>query len=263
LSALSPGDAAVFASKIVLAPALIAGVSVAGQRLGARLAGSLTALPVVAGPIALFIALEHGAEFGSRAACGALAGELSLAAFCLAYPYASLRWRWFVCLPLALGAFAAGTLALDAVDPSLAVATAAGFAVPLGVPHLLPDPHVAAGRRVITRGELAVRMVAGAALVVAVTAAASALGPRLAGLLTPFPVAASVLTVFSHRGQGAAFAVQLLRGLCRGLLGMTGFFLVLTLGLEALGLAAAFALACAAALATQAVLVARLRRAAP
>jgi hypothetical protein len=255
-----PADAAVLASKIVLAPALIAGVSVAGQRLGARLAGSLTALPVVAGPIAFFMALEHGPAFGSHAARGALAGELSLAVFCGVYAHACRRAPWLACLPLALAGFALATLALDAVGPSLALAAAAGIAVPLGAPRLLPDPEVAAGRRAITRSELALRMAAGATLVVAVTAAAGALGPSLAGLLTPFPIAATVLTVFSHRNQGAAFATQLLRGLLRGLLGMTAFFLVLALGLEPLGLAGAFALACAAALAVQAVLLARLRR---
>jgi hypothetical protein len=258
-----PADAAVLASKIVLAPALIAGVSVAGQRLGARLAGSLTALPVVAGPIAFFMALEHGPAFGSRAASGALAGELSLAVFAGVYALACGRAPWFVCLPLALAGFGVSTLALEAASHSLALAAAAGIVVPLGAPRLLPDPEAAAGRGAITRGELALRMLAGAALVVAVTAAAGALGPSLAGLLTPFPIAATVLTVFSHRGQGAAFAIQLLRGLLRGLLGMTAFFLVLALGLEPLGVAGAFALACVAALAVQAVLLVRLGRTAP
>jgi hypothetical protein len=262
LSGLLPEGAAVLASKIVLAPALIAGVSVAGQRLGARLAGSLTALPVVAGPIAFFMALEHGPAFGSRAARGALAGELSLAVFGAVYAHACLRAPWFVCLPLALAGFGLATLALDAAGASFALAAAAGVAVPLGAPRLLPDPAVPAGRRAITHGELAVRMIAGATLVVAVTAAAGALGPSLAGLLTPFPIAATVLTVFAHRNQGSAFAVQLLRGLLRGLLGMTAFFLVLALGLEPLGVAGAFALACGAALAVQAALVARLRGAA-
>jgi hypothetical protein len=259
LSGLPLAGAAILASKIVLAPALIAGVSLAGQRLGARVAGSLTAFPVVAGPIALFIALEQGAAFGSRAALGALAAQLSLGVFCTVYGWASLRFSWLACFPLALAGFAATTLALDAADLSLGAATLAGLAVPFGVPRLLPDPAVPALRRTITGVELAVRMAAGAALVVAVTAAASALGPRLAGLLTPFPIAASVLTVFSHRGQGAAFTVQLLRGLCRGLLGMTAFFLVVALGLEPLGIPVTFALASAAALATQAVLLAALR----
>jgi hypothetical protein len=261
LSGLLPEGVLILASKIVLAPALIAGVSVAGHRFGARLAGSLTALPVVAGPIAFLIALEHGPAFGGRAARGALAGELSLAVFGAVYAYACLRAAWYVCLPLALAGFGLATLALDAAGPSLALAAAAGVAVPLGAPRLLPDPALPGGRRAITRGDLAVRMAAGAALVVAVTAVAGELGPSLAGLLTPFPVAATVLTVFAHRAQGPAFAIHLLRGLLHGLLGMTGFFLVLALGLEPLGVPGAFALACAAALAVQGALLAWLRSA--
>jgi hypothetical protein len=254
--------AAFFALKLVLAPALIAAISIAGQRFGARIAGSLTALPVVAGPIALFIAIEQGGSFGARAAQGALAGEISLGAFCTVYAWTSLRFSWLACLPLALAAFAAATLALDAADLSLAGAALAGIAVPLGVPRLLPSPAAPAGGRPIPLRELTVRMAAGALLVVAVTAAASALGPRLAGLLTPFPIATTVLTVFSHRGSGAAFAVQLLRGLCSGLLGMTAFFLVVAIAIPPLGIAAAFALATAAALVMQAALVAWARRAA-
>ena len=253
-------EAAFFGLKLLLAPALIVAISVAGQRVGARVAGSLTAFPVVAGPIALFMALEQGAAFGAHAAQGALAGLLSLGVFCTVYGFASLRLPWHACLPLALAGFGAATAALGAADLSLAGATLAGLAVPVGVPRILPDPPVPALRRAITTRELAIRMAAGAALVVTVTAAAHALGPQLAGLLTPFPIAATVLTVFSHRGQGGAFAVQLLRGLCRGLFGMIAFFLVVATALEPLGTAAAFALATAAALAVQVVVIAGFRR---
>jgi hypothetical protein len=78
------------------------------------------------------------------------------------------------------------------------------------------------------------------------TALARPLGPHLAGLLVPFPVAATVLTVFTHHYQGGASAVRLLRGLVAGLWTMGIFFLVVAGTVERLGVGASFALAAAA-----------------
>jgi hypothetical protein len=87
-------------------------------------------------------------------------------------------------------------------------------------------------------------------LVLAITGAAEALGPRLSGVLATFPVYAAILTVFAHRA-GAAAAVQVLRGLLLGLFAFAGFFVVLGILIEPLGVAAGFALATVAALVIQ------------
>ena len=94
-------------------------------------------------------------------------------------------------------------------------------------------------------------MLAAAALVTLVTALAQRLGPGLSGLLTPFPIATSVVAVFSHRADGADFAIPLLRALTAGLFGFVAFFMVLAVGLPALGVAAGFSAAAAAAIAGQ------------
>ena len=47
----------VFILKLILVPALIAGVTLAGRRWGPAVAGWLSAFPVVAGPILLVMAL--------------------------------------------------------------------------------------------------------------------------------------------------------------------------------------------------------------
>ena len=44
------------------------------------------------------------------------------------------------------------------------------------------------------------------------------LGAQLSGLLTPFPIFGTVLSAFAHRQQGAAAAIQLLRGMALSLL---------------------------------------------
>src|SRR5437762_327560 len=66
------------------------------------------------------------------------------------------------------------------------------------------------------RGDLAFRMLAGTAMVVVLTALAPRLGPTWTGLLSPFPVFALVLGVFTHRSEGPGAAARLLRGVVLG-----------------------------------------------
>ena len=89
-------------------------------------------------------------------------------------------------------------------------------------------------------------MAAAVGMVLLLTALARPLGPHLAGLLVPFPVAATVLAVFTHHYQGGDSAVRLLRGLVAGLWTMGVFFLVVAGTVERLGVGASFALAVAA-----------------
>lgn len=248
------------ATKAALVPVIIGAVTVAGDRLGPRVAGALTGLPVVAGPIALFIALEQGAAFGARAARGTLAGEASLGVFAVLYALAAPRAPWWLCLPFGWAGFAASTLLLDRVDPPLAAALGLAVATPLAMLALTPKPASLGRPPAATRTEIALRMGAGTALVVAITGVAHALGPRLSGLLTIFPIAVTVLVVFSHRNQGAAFAAQMLRGLAAGLYSLTAFFAVLAVWLEPLGTARAFAVAVVAALGGQGLVLSLLGR---
>jgi len=89
-------------------------------------------------------------------------------------------------------------------------------------------------------------------LVLTLTAVSGALGPHLSGLLAPFPIITSVLAVFTHAHGGVAQVEVLLRNFLFGFYGFAAFCLVLAVALPALGIAAAFGLATAAALAVQA-----------
>jgi hypothetical protein len=251
-------------AKLVLVPLLIAAITVAGQRLGPRVAGALTGLPVVAGPIALFMALEQGASFGAHAAVATLAAEWSLAVFCVVYALVAARAPWWASLVAGWAGFAVSTLALTATTLGIVPALVLALAAPILVRAPTPPPATAmatanaSGR--VTWTEIGMRMAAGATLVVLLTGIADALGPRLSGLLTVFPVAVSVLTASSHRSHGAAFAVQLLRGLAGGLYSLTAFFLVLALLLERCGVAASFVAATLASLAVQLAVLRALKR---
>ena len=248
------------AAKLVLVPCLIAVITLAGARFGPRVAGALTGLPVVAGPIVLFLAIEQGASFAARSAVATLAGEASLAAFCVLYGWTAPRAPWWASVVVGWLGFFGSTLVLDRSAPSLAAASAVAVVVPVVMLTTMPRMAAATGITDVTRGEIALRMAAGVGLMLVLTGVAHALGPRLSGLLTVFPIATTVLAVFSHRAHGYAFAVQLLRGLALGLYSLTAFFLTLALVLERLGTTGGFLVAAAAAIAVQAVVLAAVAR---
>ncbi len=103
-------------------------------------------------------------------------------------------------------------------------------------------------------------MVVTTGFVLLLTGVASHLGAQLTGLVTPFPIYAAILVVFTHALEGSARAAGVLRGLLLGLYCFVGFFFVLAALLERAGIAAAFAAAGAVAFAIQAGALWALRR---
>ncbi|HMH52555.1 MAG TPA: hypothetical protein VK548_20110 [Candidatus Acidoferrum sp.] len=247
-----------FILKLIVTPVLIGVASLAGRRWGQAVSGWLVGLPLTSGPIAWFVALDHGVGFAAATAVGALAAAIAEAAFCLAYAYTARRAPWPLCLVTACVAFTAMAVGLRLLTLPVIPVAAIVFAtlaialraMPAGSESRATPPP---------RWDLPLRMVTATLVVVAITEAAPALGPRLSGVLGAFPVYAAILTVFGHR-SGAASATQVLRGLLLGLFGFAGFFLVLALLIERAGLALAFAGAIATTLAIQAMsLIAVLR----
>src|SRR5262245_24251062 len=77
--------------KVVVPPVLIGAASLAGRRWGQAVSGWFVGLPLTSGPIAFFVALDHGVSFAAATALGALSAAMAEAAFCLAYGHAARR----------------------------------------------------------------------------------------------------------------------------------------------------------------------------
>ncbi len=227
-------------TKLLLAPTLVALASLAGRRWGPTVGGWLAGFPIVAGPVLFFYTWEQGPAFAARAALSTLTGLGSLTLFALAYARAARTRPWPFALAAGWSAFALGTLLLRPFDPTLSVAAGFGALSLAGGLLLLPRGGDQAASTPPGRWDLPLRMGATAAIVLTLTALAEALGPALSGLLTPFPVATTVLVVFTHRSQGAAGALKILRGLLGALYGFIGFLTVLAAGLERWGAAPTF-----------------------
>ena len=82
------------------------------------------------------------------------------------------------------------------------------------------------------RWDLPARMVVATAVVVVLTTAAPLLGPRVAGLIAPFPLYGALLAIFAYRIEGSAASAAVLRGLLLGLFAFACFFLALSALLE-------------------------------
>ena len=181
-----------------------------------------------------------------------MAGAVSQAGFCIGYAWAARQWGWAGSLLAAGAAFGATTLVPEAVGLS-ALATFPVIIVVIVVAHLLmpAQPARVVDRAEFPRWDLPALMLAATAFVVGLTSAAPLLGSRLAGLIAPFPLFATVLAAFAHRVQGRDAAVGVLRGLLLGLFAFASFFLTVSLLLPT-GIAVSFLAPIAVGLAVQA-----------
>jgi hypothetical protein len=253
--------------RLLLVPTLVAAVTLAVRRWGPAVGGWLAGLPIVAGPVLVFYALEQGREFAAEAAHTTLAGLIATVAFAVAYAHAARRLRWYVCMVIGWLTFAVAIVSLHALNPGLALSlfmlVAATFIGRLSLTRV----RVAVTQRApsawqpgtgAAAGDLAVRLVATAVLVVTLTGLAARLGSSWSGLLNAFPVLTTIVAVFSHAQRGAGAAMAFLHGYLQAIIGFGLFCVVIALGLPSLGLAWGLTGALAAQLVWHALLVSRI-----
>lgn len=226
--------------KLFLVPAFLLLITLAGKRWGPSVAGWLAGLPVVAGPILFLLSVEHGVHFAANAAAAALSAVLASVAFSVAYSHAAQHRPWPLSLIFALFAWSCSALCLSTLPAYLPFSLVASLVTLIAAPQLFPHTEGLVPAREVATPELACRMLAGAALTVAVTFVAGTVGPRWSGLLAVFPVLGIVLAVFSHRTQGPAFAAHLLRGMATGLYSFVAFCFIVSVGLPYFGIPIAF-----------------------
>ncbi len=237
--------------KLVLVPALIAAVTLAGRRWGASVAGWLSAFPVVSAPILLFVALEQGPAFAAQAATATVSAVLCILAFGLPYAWVATRHAWPLASLAGFACYAVAVALMAAWAPALPMAAGTAALALLLVPRLYPQapPLTPAAVRPASHADIPLRMIAAALLVLLVTHFSLRLGPQLSGIFAMFPVMAAVLAMFSHHYQGAGFTVLLLRGMVLGYWAFASFCCVLALALPRTGIPLAFAAALATAVA--------------
>lgn len=214
------------AFKLVLAPLLIAGATLIGRRWGHGVSGWIAALPLTSAPISLIFALQYGTVFAAQAAVGTMAGLVSVSAFCFVYCRLAHRCHWALCVLFAVISFFVVTAILNSFSLTLIpVYIGVLFILTLTL-RLIPFKKIEFEPVAHSKWDLPGRMLTAIVFILVITFAAQGLGPQLSGLITPFPIFATILAVFAHAQRGPAAAVQSLRGILTGLYAFATFFLV-------------------------------------
>lgn len=248
------------ALKLLLVPAFLVLISFAGKRWGPEVAGWLAGFPVLTGPILFLVALENGPSFAAAAATVSLSAVFGAVAFILTYARVCARRSPALSLLSGLASWCSAALLLTWFPLGPFVSLGIALLTLVLAPKLFPRVSAPIMSTALPKWELPLRMLAGAALTLAVTSLAAVIGPSWSGMLAVFPVISIVLAVFSHRTSGPAFAATLLRAMIWGLYALTSFCLALTALLPQQGVTVSFVAATAVAVAVQWALKSRLHR---
>ncbi|HEX7933161.1 MAG TPA: hypothetical protein VF573_08815 [Paraburkholderia sp.] len=239
------------ALKLALVPAFLAALTLAGRVWGPSVAGWLAGLPVVAGPIVLLLAIARGAPFAAQASVASIAAIAASEAFNFAYAWSCRRLSWPLALVAGMTGWIVMAMLLTHLPQTLVSALAAAcVAVAMslgGLPRV--TGHVPATRA--GASELAVRMLAGALLTLAVTTLSASMGATWSGLLSVFPLLGIVLAVSAQRAHGADFVALLVRGMVIGRGSFAAFFAVTAAMLPRYGVWLSFACASAVSIVVQ------------
>ena len=232
------------ALKIIVVPALIVSVTLAGRRWGPRVGGVLASFPLVAGPVLIFFAIEQGDVFAAEAARATLVSLAAVVTFSLVYAWTSLGAPWWTSLIVSWVGFAVAIVALHGGGRWTVTSAALVATVSLALGKIaLPARRGAGLPAEPPAWDLPLRMTAAVALVLTTTALAHRLGPAWSGALTPFPVALCILLGFLHAQQGAPTIIRFLHAFFPGMLSFVAFLLVVAVSVARLGAWIGFLLA--------------------
>jgi len=235
--------------KLALVPFAVWLASLAARRWGHAVSGYLGGFPMIGGPITLYLAIDHGAEFAARSAMVTMAAIAGQAAHMLAFSYAGRARGAVAGLAAGWAAYAlvsSGVGALPLVPLGALAIAVAGL---VAMARLLPHPRGAPTLPAIPPVELWLRLAAALGLAAAILFGAATLGPTVSGILLSLPITGSIMPPFTLALYGPDALARLQRGFITGLTGFTAFFLVVSATVVPLGIVASFTAATVAAVA--------------
>ena len=175
--------------KLVGAPLFLVAATLAARRWGGTVGGLIVALPMISGPISVFLALEDGAAFAVRAGIGSLTGTLALAFFGFVYAVVCPKGR-LLAVVAGLTAFAVSSVFFSHLNLSLvALFTLTAVCIVL-LGCMTPVSRQVGPTRGPLKYDLLLRVLLMVAMTLAVTEAAPFLGPTVSGVLSSLPLMA-------------------------------------------------------------------------
>jgi len=228
------------AIKMAVTALTVSVATIIAERLGA-VAGALVAtLPVSAGPVYVFLALDHDAAFISASAVASLALNTATAIFITVYVLTAQRRSLWISISLAITVWLTVALALIPVHwtaPSASVLNVVVFALCAWI--VKPYGRVAMPTAKRPWYDFATRAGLVAFLVGAVVTLSFRIGPTGSGVLAVFPVIYTSIMLILHRRVGGPATAAVLANAVFALAGFGAALLTLHLAAVPLGSALA------------------------
>src|SRR5579872_4927978 len=189
--------------RMAVTVAFLLAATITAERAGPLIGGLVATLPISAGPVYIFLALDHGAHFIAQSALGSLVTNVLNVLFAVTYALLAQKRSLTVSLS---GAFAVWiVLAFAIAFVSWTLPLALGFnllviGVSLWIVQPLRQARVAAVRA--RWYDLVMRAAMVALLVGVVVTLSFSIGPRASGSLAVFPIVLTSIIIILHRRIG-------------------------------------------------------------
>jgi len=234
----------VLTTKMAVTALFVSVATIIAERLGAVVGALVATLPVSAGPVYVFLALDHDATFISASAVASLALNTATAIFITVYVLIAQRRSLWITVSLAITVWLAVTLALVPVHWTASSAFALNVVVfALCWWIVTPFCRVAIPPTTRPRYDFVIRAGMVALLVCAVVTLSFRIGPTGSGVLAVFPVIYTSIMVILHRRIGGPATAAVLANAVPGLAGFGAALLTLHLTAVPLGPAPALIVA--------------------
>jgi hypothetical protein len=252
------------AIKMTVTALFVTVATVIAERLGPTVGALVATLPVSAGPVYVFLALDHDAAFISASAVASLALNAATAICVTVYVVLAQRRALWISVILALAVWLAAALALGPVHwtarsgfvLNLIVFTLCFFSVErFRLVPMLPTKR--------PWYDFIVRAAMVACLVGAVVTLSFRIGPAASGVLAVFPVIYTSIMIILHRRVGGPATAAVLANAIPGLAGFGAALLTLHLTAIPLGSAVALAVALGVSVAWNVIIYMARRHQAP
>jgi hypothetical protein len=236
--------------KMVITAGFVLAATVTAERAGPLVGGLVATLPIGAGPVYVFLALDHDAHFIAQSAVASLAINAVNVIFATIYVLLAQRRSLVVSLSVGLAVWTVLALIIHRVPWTVATALTMNIAVLAVCLWLVRPLRRVSMPPVRTRWyDLAIRALLVALLVGVTVSLSFRIGPAGSGILAVFPVVLiSIMLILQPRVGGKPTAAVL----ANATLGLVGFglaALVLHSATEPLGSAIGLALALATSIA--------------
>ena len=232
------------ALKMAVTALFVSVATVIAERLGPTVGALVATLPVSAGPVYVFLALDHDAAFISMSAVASLALNAATAIYLTIYVLLAQRYTIWISASLAFAAWFAAALALSLIYWTAWSAFALNVVI-FGSCFFIVEPfrfvHMPPTKR--PWYDFLVRSTMVALLVGAVVTLSFRIGPAGSGVLAVFPVIYTSIMFILHYRVGGPATAAVLASAIPGLAGFGVALLTLHLTVSSLGSATALAFA--------------------